>query len=120
MSGAVTAIAAVVATKAVVDMVTPSRPAPQQPAQQAAPVTQPAPQAPQPVVQEPAQQQAAAPDAANVLYRGMEGNDRQAMSPQATRARRGGGASGATMLSGPRGVEGQSMALSGGSTLLGS
>jgi hypothetical protein len=71
-------------------------------------------------VQAPAQQQAAAPDAANVLYRGMEGSDRQAMSPQATRARRGGGASGATMLSGPRGVEGQSMALSGGSTLLGS
>ena len=112
MSGAISAVATIVAARAVFDRVTQSSPAPapQQPAQQAA----------QPVVQAPAQQQAAAPDAANVLYRGMEGSDRQAMSPQATRARRGGGASGATMLSGPRGVEGQSMALSGGSTLLGS
>jgi hypothetical protein len=96
MSGAVTAIAAAVVVN---EVMKPSRPAPAQPA--------------------PTQQ--AAPDVANVLYRGMEGdNSRQAMSPQATRARRGGGASGATMLSGPQGVEGQSMSLSGGSTLLGS
>jgi hypothetical protein len=117
MSGAVTAIAAAVVVN---EVMKPSKPAPAQPAQAPAPTQQAAAQqGPQPVV--PAQAEQAAPDVANVLYRGMEGdNSRQAMSPQATRARRGGGASGATMLSGPQGVEGQSMSLSGGSTLLGS
>lgn len=103
MSGAVTAVAAVVATKAVVDMMTPSKPAPQQQAAAGTNETinqQPgatAPQQPAAPVEPPA-------PVYNTVMRDAPGNQKAAMSPQAVQARRGGGASGSTMLTGARGA----------------